>query len=311
MNQQLQVKKRFDDALDAFIDFIKQDKSIQVALLFGSLIEGNVWEKSDVDIILISTDERNPYKFYWLDQDELNFQVSIYSRNRFKRMYEQNLSGSWFQHMISTSKILFSNDETISEYVLQAQSPGKRDVALQILQVVSMVIGDLEKAEKFLLRRKDVAQSYLFISRLLDNLAQIEVLLNGEIPGREVLERALEFKPRLFSKIFTRVIEEQTTQDKMVEIIELIREYLVERTEIIFKPIIDYFKEEQEVRTLTDLTIHLNKMITSSWWEIASLSYCQWLLHQGFLERYVQPINLTSKSYIQTNEIAYIYKGEE
>jgi predicted nucleotidyltransferase len=311
MTQHLTVKQRFDDALDAFIEYIKQDKSIQAALLFGSLIEGNVWEKSDVDIILISNDERNPYKFYWLDQDELNFQVSVYSRNRFKRMYEQNLSGSWFQHMISTSKILFSNDETINEYVQQAQSPGKRDVELQILQVVSMVIGDLEKAEKFLLKRKDVAQSYLFISRLLDNLAQIEVLLNGDLPGREVLEQALEFNPGLFSKIFTRVIEEQTNQERMVEIIELIREYLVERTEIIFKPIIDYFKEEQEVRTLTDLTVHLNKMLTSSWWEIASLSYCQWLLQQGYLERYVQPINLTSKSYIQTNEIAYIYNGEE
>ena len=143
------IKQRFDDALEAFIEFIKQDKSIIAALLFGSLVEGNVWEKSDVDIILISNDERKPYRFYWLDQDELNFQVSVYSRDRFKRMFEQNLSGSWFQHMVNTSKILYSNDKTIDEYIQRAQSPGKRDVELQILYVISMVIGDLEKAEKF------------------------------------------------------------------------------------------------------------------------------------------------------------------
>ena len=311
MKQNLEIKQRFDDALDAFITFIKQDNSIQAALLFGSLIEGNIWEKSDVDLILISNDEKTPYKFYWLDQDELNFQVTVYSRNRFKRMFEQNLSGSWFQHMIGTSRILFSNDETINEYVQQVQSPGKRDVELQILNFISLVIGDLEKAEKFLYIKNDVAQSYLFISRLLDHLAQIEVLLNGQIPGREVIEQALEFQPRLFSKIFTRVIEETTTREKMEEIFDLIRSYLIERTEIIFRPIIDYFKEEQEVRTLSDLTLHLNKMMPSNWWEVVSLAFCQWLLEQGYLERYSQTVALTSKSYIQANEIAYIYIGDD
>jgi len=311
MKQNLEIKQRFDDALDAFITFIKQDNSIQAALLFGSLIEGNIWEKSDVDLILISNDEKTPYKFYWLDQDELNFQVTVYSRNRFKRMFEQNLSGSWFQHMIGTSRILFSNDETINEYVQQVQSPGKRDVELQILNVISLVIGDLEKAEKFLYIKNDVAQSYLFISRLLDHLAQIEVLLNGQIPGREVIEQALEFQPRLFSKIFTRVIEETTTREKMEEIFDLIRSYLIERTEIIFRPIIDYFKEEQEVRTLSDLTLHLNKMMPSNWWEVVSLAFCQWLLELGYLERYSQTVALTSKSYIQANEIAYIYIGDD
>ena len=307
INHKQEIKKRFDEALDTFVDFIKQDKSIQAAILFGSLIEGNVWEKSDVDLLLITNDERNPYKFYWLDQDNLNFQITLYSRNRFKREFERNLSGSWFQHMISTSKILFSNDETISEYILQAQSPGKRDVELQILNIVAMVIGDLEKAEKFLLLKNDVAQSYLFVTRLLDRLAQIEVLLNGEVPGREVIEQAMKYNPDLFNAIFANVIIEQTNKEKMSKVLERIRNYLEVRTEIIFRPIIDYFRTEQDVRTISDLKIHLNKMMPTSWWEIASLAYCQWLMEQGYLDRFAQPINLTSKSYIQANEIAYIF----
>ncbi len=97
----------------------------------------------------------------------------------------------------------------------------------------------------------------------------------------------------------------------MEEIFDLIRSYLIERTEIIFRPIIDYFKEEQEVRTLSDLTLHLNKMMPSNWWEVVSLAFCQWLLELGYLERYSQTVALTSKSYIQANEIAYIYIGDD
>jgi len=79
MNQKQNIKKKFDEALQSFIEHAKEDRSILAAILFGSLIEGNVWEKSDIDIILISNDEKNPYKFYWLDENGLNFQVTIYS----------------------------------------------------------------------------------------------------------------------------------------------------------------------------------------------------------------------------------------
>ena len=97
----------------------------------------------------------------------------------------------------------------------------------------------------------------------------------------------------------------------MEMIIDLIKTYLIERTKIIFRPIIDFFKEEQEVRTLSDLNLHLNKMMPSSFWEVASLAFCQWLMEQGYLERYSETVALTSRSYVRANEIAYIYTGVE
>ncbi len=149
------VEQRFNEALEAFLEVVRQDKSILAAMLFGSLVDGNVWEKSDVDIILVGNDEKTRYKFYWIEQDDLNFQVTVYSRNQFKRFLEKALAGSWVQHMIQTSKLLFSRDSTIDEYVQQVRAPGKRDVELQLLYIVARVIGDLEKAEKFLLKRGD------------------------------------------------------------------------------------------------------------------------------------------------------------
>jgi hypothetical protein len=215
------------------------------------------------------------------------------------------------QHVITTGEILFSKDRTIAEYLLQAQSLGKRDVEIQLLLVVATVIGDLEKAEKFLFRRKDVAQSYLFVTRLLDPLAQIEVLLHGEIPGREVIEQALQYNPDLFHAVFTDVILERTDDDKLRAILKRIRRYLAENTVAIFGPVIRFFKTEGDLRSTSDLTHHLNKMMPSDWWEIAALAYGNWLVEQGVLERFSCPVRLTSKSRIQVNEVGYIYVGDE
>ena len=311
MSNQKTIYAKFHSALDDFIDFVKQDQSIIAGLLFGSLIEGNVWEKSDLDLILITNDEKTPYKFVWLDEDNLNFQVTVYSRTRFKKLLEQNLTGSWVHHMIGTSQVLFSNDPAIQEHIKESQNPGHRDIELQILTIVSMIIGDLEKAEKFLLIKKDVPQSYLFITRLLDHLAQVEVLLQNKVPGREAISQAMATQPDLFKFIFDDVILLDTDEKKMAQICHRIRSYLIEQTELIFRIIIEYFRKEGDVRSISDLSLYLNKLLKTSWWEIGSLAFCEWLVDQGYLERFTSFIRLTTRSRIQVKEIAYIYAGDD
>lgn len=304
------ARERFENSLEVFLEMVKADDSILAAILFGSLVNGFVWEKSDVDIILVSSDEKRPYQFYWLDESELNYQVTVYSRNRFKRSVEGALAGSWVWHMIQTSKVLYSRDETIDEYLLKAQTLGKRDVELQLLTVVATVIGDLEKAEKILRLRANIPQSYLFITRLLDPLAQLVVLLNAEIPGREVIEQARRYEPDLFQCIFEDVILAGIDQSALGEILKKIRAYLETQTTTLFRPILEYFQTEIDIRSLSDLSYHLNRMMPSDWWEIAVLSYGNWLAEHGYLERFSAPVRLTSKSRVQMNEIAYIYDGE-
>jgi predicted nucleotidyltransferase len=113
MNHDQDVRRVFEETLEIFLEVVKQDKSILAAILFGSLVDGDVWEKSDIDLILVGNDEKTPYKFYWIEENNLNLQVSVYSRNRFKRFVEQALAGSSIQHVIHTSRILFSKDVTM------------------------------------------------------------------------------------------------------------------------------------------------------------------------------------------------------
>ncbi|MHA2033109.1 MAG: nucleotidyltransferase domain-containing protein [Candidatus Kariarchaeaceae archaeon] len=301
----------YHNALESFLEQIHEDKSIIAAILFGSLVDGDVWEKSDIDITLITSDEQTPYKNYWLMDDafDRSIQVTVYSRNQFKREIEKSLHGSSMLHVITTSKILFSKDETITEYYEDALSLGNRDLELQLLSIVTMVIGDLEKAEKFLYYKHDVAQSYLFIIRLLDRLAQIIVLLNQEIPGREVIDQAKKYEADLINSIYDRVILDKIDEDKLKLILELIRNYLVKYTSPIFRPVIQFLSDEGEVRNNSDISHYLNKMMPSTWWEIAVDGIGNWLAEQGIVFKVPCPVRLTKRSRIEVDETGYFFVG--
>ncbi|NHJ46572.1 MAG: nucleotidyltransferase domain-containing protein [Asgard group archaeon] len=311
MPEDKQIRKKFDEALDAFIEDVKQDESITATLLFGSLVKGVVWEKSDVDLVLITKDQKTPFRDYWLMDDDINLQVSVMTRNAFIRYQQRSLQGSGAHHVLTTSKVLFSNDETLDEFIESMKNVGKRDFELSILRIVSMVIGDLEKAEKYIKINEDIVQSYLFITRLLDNLASIVVMLNEEIPGREAVEQAMKYEAELFDEIYSKAILEKINQERLLDIISKIRKYLADNTPIIFELIIDYMRKEATFRSVTDIAQFLNDKLQTTWWSIGVMGIGNWLVETGYLDRVPCPTRLTLRSRQEVNEIGYIYIGDD
>ncbi len=306
------IRKQYEDALDGFIEQIKEDESIIAAILFGSLVKGVVWEKSDIDLVLITKDQKTPYRDFWLMDGDINIQVSVFTRNEFIRHQQRSLQGSGTHHVLSTSKVLFSSDATLDEFIESMKEFGNRDFELQMLRIISMVTGDLEKAEKFIIVKDNLIQSYLFITRLLDNLASIVVMLNGAVPGRESVEQAMEFEPKLFDKIYTQVILKETTKKELLEIITTIRDYLIEQTPIIFRPVIEYLKKEETFQSVSEIAHFLNKRLNNRWWQIAgAVGIGNWLASQGYCERVSCPTRLTLRSHNEVNEIGFYYTGDD
>ena len=52
----MDIKQQFEEALNDFIEKVKEDRNILAVILFGSLSYDTVWEKSDIDLMLITRD---------------------------------------------------------------------------------------------------------------------------------------------------------------------------------------------------------------------------------------------------------------
>ena len=52
------VQQRFTAALDALVEQVKEDRSILAAILCGSLSHDTVWAKSDIDLVLVTIDDK-------------------------------------------------------------------------------------------------------------------------------------------------------------------------------------------------------------------------------------------------------------
>gem|GEM_PF-5935804 len=52
------IRKRFAKALDTLVERIKQDRSVLAAVLCGSLSYDTVWDRSNIDLALVTIDDK-------------------------------------------------------------------------------------------------------------------------------------------------------------------------------------------------------------------------------------------------------------
>ena len=302
---QAALRQRYEAALDAFVARVKQDRYIVAAILYGSLAYDDVWEKSDIDIMLLSRDDKAAQRFYTVVEHDINIHIELGPRSKFKSMVEGSLQGAFMHSVMARSTLLFSTDETIREYYQNVRHIGSRDREMQLLRATTNILPVLTKAEKWLTVKHDPIYSFLWLMFLINGLAQIEVLWHHDVPGREVILQALSYNPTFFKSIYIDLIQQPKDAETVRRAIQMISDYLDEKQAILFKPILSYLATAGGTLSSSEIDEHLVKRAQS---ETFGSAY-EWLANKGVLRKVSSPLRLTEKSAITLDEAAYYYDG--
>jgi predicted nucleotidyltransferase len=308
MQPQADVFERYTAALDRVVEQLQADYYVLAAVLYGSLARGDAWEKSDIDLMIVLRDgQERESRDLWIVEDDINIFAWAVTRNRFKRTLEGELQGSILHSVRSQFKILFTKDESITGWVQESARVEAHDQAFAALRAVSGVIYPLEKAEKWLTKKHDLHYCFMWILFAVNSLARVEVLLNGEAPGREALDQAMQFNPALFRIVYNDLIDCPKTGVALREALGVIDGYLLENRDRLFQPILGYLAEAQGPVTASDLSLHLRKKVQG-----VTLEGCyEWLARKGIIHKLSSPVHLTRKSQVLLEEAAYYYEASD
>jgi uncharacterized protein len=298
------VRQRYEEALESFVARVKQDRYIVAAILFGSLAYDDVWEKSDIDMLLIVRDDKADDRFYTLVENGISIHTNLVTRSKFKATFERALQGTWAQSVLARSTLLFSTDETLQAYYKNVRHVGSRDREMQMLTALNPVLSLLTKAEKWLVVKNDPIYSFLYMMNLITFLANVEVLWHADVPGREVIQQAITYNPEFFIPLYTDLAQQPKDAEVMRQAIQKIYGYIEEKQEVLFRPILNYLSEAGSVRSSTEIGEYFQKRLGSGITLI-----CEWLAERGVIQKVATPLRLTEKSRVTMDEAAYYYDG--
>lgn len=302
------TRDHFEAALDKLIDQVKQDRHILAAVLCGSLSHDQVFEKSDIDLVLICADDKKMKSHgVALIVDDVNIHTSVIPRTNFKKGIEGSSRNSFQHSLYAKSKLLFTKDPTIEKLFDEIHRVGARDADVQLLGAASGAAYSLYKAQKFFITREDLELTSFWLLHTATSLAQIEVGLEGEIIGREVIPQGQRLNPRLFQVVYTDLLNKKKTKKAVRHALDTANDYLKKKARRLFKPVLEHLKAKGDACSSTSIEHHFERTFGVEHAVIA----CEYLSDIGIIDKVSTPVKLTTRSQMEVDELAFFYAGDD
>jgi hypothetical protein len=299
------VRRQFTAALDALVADLKRDRSILAAILCGSLSHDTVWARSDIDLGLVTIDDKQVVSGHRaLHADGINVHAFLIPRAGFRKIVEGSTHNSFIHSLLAKGRVLYTHDETITDLCARLTDLGERDLRLQLLSAAIDALHSIYKAHKWLITRGDLDYTALWILYAATPLARMEVIAARQLADREVIPQALALNPGLFRVIYTDLLNTPKTAGAVQAALDAVDGYLEARAGRVFAPILDYLREVGEARGCAEIEDHFQRNFGIE----GVTTACEYLADQGRIGKAGVTSRLTRRSNVEVQELAFFHE---
>jgi hypothetical protein len=302
-----QIRQKFTEALEALVGQVKEDRSILAAILCGSLSHDTVWAKSDIDLVLVTIDDKKaPRSGLSLYADGVNVHAFLMPRAEFRKAVEGSIHNSFMHSFLAKGRLLYTHDRTIADLCERLQDIGERDLQVQLLRAATAALPAIYKAHKFFVTRGDLDYTALWILYAATPLARIEVIGARLLADREVIPQAMKLNPAFFKIIYSDLLNAKKTRKSVQTALGVIDRYVAERAAALFGLVIEHLREVGEARSCSEIEDYFKRNFDVE----GVTTACEYLADRGLIGKASTPVRLTKKSNVEAQELAFFYLEE-
>src|SRR4051795_8736007 len=136
------TRQKFIGALDALVEQVQADRSVLATILCGSLSHDTVWSKSDIDLVLVTIDDKKTENSQLaLYAGGINVHAWLIPRAQFRKIAEGSIRNSFMHSFLAKGRLLYTHDQTIADLCSVLGEIGGRDIQVQLLGAATGVLG--------------------------------------------------------------------------------------------------------------------------------------------------------------------------
>jgi uncharacterized protein len=302
--------QRREAAVSDLVEKVSRDRHIIACFIYGSTVRGDFWFNSDIDVILVTTDETVTGEQRVLEEGGCWFETFLVSRRKFRQMCEGTVSSVGPSSMRHSGRLVYCSDSSLREYFAEDGRLGAYEMMCKVFIAGAWCHFYFQKIEKYCGRGQN-ERAYNMLTCLIDHFAAVVILQHGQTPERERVEQAMQVAPELFAPYPAVIYGAMPGIEYIAVVMDRIKHHIYEHTEEIFQLLLDYMRDEG--RELPISTIHDRFAQVLRAGDNNDLVYgaCEMLCEVGILERGEYEVRLTKKSVTTFSEPAYSYIAAE
>ena len=224
------------------INVLKVNKRVLAIFAFGSIVSGDLWEESDIDLFVVYKDVFDDVRDIYSEILDIPVHMKVLNKEKFLALYESDGRKGIIRNLLVSSKIIFSRDDEIESVFNKAKYSLDKYRETWNLVYLGNLIKDSRVAKKYL-QNYSIFTSYEVLIRALDSFAKLYLNLNGYTVSKDAVKMATNLNNK-FNVVVENLFNNKCTKENVQNTVDYIEKFLDENINEAAKLLLDYLYEK-------------------------------------------------------------------
>ena len=232
----------YQKSSEKLINTLKDNMKVLAIFAFGSIVSGDLWEESDIDLFVVYKDVFDEVRDVYSEILDIPVHMKVLSRERFLELYNCDGDKGKIRNLLISSKMIFSRDDEVENIFNKAKYSSDKYKEIWDLVYLGNIIKDIRVTKKYL-QNDSIFTCYEVIIRALDSFAKLYLNLNGYSVVKDAVKMVMNLN-NTFNKLIKELYNNKCTKENIQYSIDYINDFLDENIAEAAKLLLDYLYDK-------------------------------------------------------------------
>ena len=214
---------KYQEAFKKMCSEFEKSEAIRGAMVFGSMITGDLWEESDIDIILVLNEKFEGVKNIYTEANKVPVHIKAISKQNFFEM--NNNLHECIQKDLNSSRLIISKDSEITDRFNSLRYTVSNDDKKWSLVYLGQLLKDIKVCKKYI-SNQDKYTAFPLAIRCVDSFSKLFIIDEGYMVSKDAISVCLNLNDKWKGVVEDLFFSEEDKEKAIKNILKYIDKYL-------------------------------------------------------------------------------------
>jgi uncharacterized protein len=212
---------QYQKAFNSIIERLKSNEAVLAVMVFGSMVTGDLWDESDIDLFVILDKKVQDIKNIYTEEKSVPVHIKLMSKNKFTQLHEEDLRGGFMHRIFASSRLVFSKDMEITIKYDSGRYYPDLDRERWNMVYLGKVLKSIDICKKYL-SNDGIYTAYSAAVMSVENYARLFVNCSGYMISKDAMTMAMNLNDDFRNFVDDLFFNEQNAEKAVLSAIEYI-----------------------------------------------------------------------------------------
>jgi len=244
----------YQNAYKEITETLKKNDNILSIFIFGSMVSGDLWEGSNIDLFVIYKEDFDEIRDIYSEVLDIPIHIKFISKELFKKYYNEAGKREVIKNSLIASKMIYSKDDEINDLYQKIIYMIDSDKGRLNLVYLGNFFKEIGICKKYI-GKGSIYTAHELLLRALNNFSMLFLSINGYTVSKDSLTMACNLNDMLNDKVKNLIYKEvdDITIKELLDYMENYLEYNIEKASM---DLINFIKNENRSLSAYDIKIN-------------------------------------------------------